>query len=239
MQEIIKTVEIMECDYHRALPPQRIMEHAMSAVLSEIRRTGGDRNRLYEACGAVWMVSHMRFSQYARIDAEEELRYQVFPRTIDGGHYTYCVKIYRGGELIVDYACAFVPVLKTERRVLRLSNVDPIWTSPAGSVHSEPFCRLRPKCEMIPCGCDTVRTSDCDINHHMTSAAYLALACNALEFWSGSEQRYMKSIQLDYASEVLPGTQLCFFRGEEEGAKIVCGVKPDGKTAFTARCVFD
>jgi len=49
----------------------------------------------------------------------------------------------------------------------------------------------------------------------------------------------MKLMQVDYASEVLPGTLLQFERGAADDVKYVRGVKPDGKIAFTSKCIFD
>ncbi|MBR5224700.1 MAG: hypothetical protein IKV90_03425, partial [Clostridia bacterium] len=65
------------------------------------------------------------------------------------------------------------------------------------------------------------------------------LTCDALDYWSGSEMRYMKEMQVDFASEVRPGTRLSFERGEEDGAHYVRAIKPDGKIAFIAKCVYD
>ena len=239
MQDIIKKIEIMECDYHRTLPPKQVVSHAMSAVLEYMRATGGDRDRLYDTCGAVWMITHMKFRQHAIIYPEYELRFHVHPRVIDGGHYTFRAEVFRGEEPIVDFSTAFVPVHKTERHVLRLSLSEPIWTENAVTDASVSLHRLRPSCEFRPCGSDCVRMSDCDINHHLTSSAYLALICDALDYWNGSDSRYMREMQVDFTSEVMPGTLLQYERGEQDGAKFARGVKPDGKIAFTARCVYD
>ena len=59
------------------------------------------------------------------------------------------------------------------------------------------------------------------------------------DYWNGSDSRYMREMQMDFTSEVMPGTLLQYERGAQDGAKLVRGVKPDGKIAFTARCVYD
>ena len=45
-------------------------------------------------------------------------------------------------------------------------------------------------------------------------------------------------IQLDFASEVRPGTALRYERGEAVGVRYLRGVKPDGKIAFVAAAIF-
>ena len=239
MQDIIRTVEIMECDFHRTLPPKQILEHSLSAILVGIRENGADRDSLYSACGAVWMITHMRFSQSGIIVPGDTLRFHIGPRMIESGRYLFHADVFRGEEQVIQFACSLVPVHKQERHIVRLSLVEPIWKTPPASGDMKQLHRLRTPCEFSPCGNDTIRMSDCDINHHMTSGAYLSLACDALDYWDGPPERYMKMMQIDYSSEVLPGTLLSFERGEADGAKFVRGVKPDGKIAFTAECRFD
>lgn len=240
MAEIVKTVEIMECDYHRMLPPRLLMEHTLSAVLEDMIAAGGSRKRLFETCGAVWMISHMLFRQQFPLYPGDTLRFHVSPRIPEGGHYKILADVYSGEMPAAEFAFSFIPVHAQERHALRLSLAEPIWTQPpCETTETPPLRRLRPDCVLTPCGCDTVRMSDCDINHHMTSGAYLALACDALGFWDSSDARFMRQMQVDFASEVMPGTQLSFARGEAAGARYVVGRKPDGVTAFTARCVFD
>ena len=50
--------------------------------------------------------------------------------------------------------------------------------------------------------------------------------------------RYIRMLQLDFCSEVKPGTLLEFSRGEEFGLLYLRGTKPDGTVAFIAACVY-
>lgn len=238
MSEYKKTVEVMECDYYRQLPPKLLMEHCLSATLYDVRAEGLDRVNLCAATGAVWMISHMRFYQYAPINASDDLIYKTFPRVIEGNRYIFYVEVYREGQLIARTDFSYIPVHKAERRVIRISQVEPLWKTPPRNAVTKYLHRLHPHCEFTDCGRDSVRMSDTDCNHHMTSGAYLALACNALNFWGREESVYMKMMQVDYASEVLPNTELTFQKGEENGTQFVRGIKPDGKIAFTAACIF-
>lgn len=239
MSEILRKVEAMECDYHRTLPPKLLLEHTLSAVLEKMIAAGGSRQRLFETTGAVWMLSHARFQQYFPLYPGDVLRYNISPRVMEGAHYRLCAEANVGDRKALDFAFGIIPVQTADRHVLRLEQAEPIWTTQAITDTNEPLTRLRPDCEFSPCGCDTVRMSDCDINHHMTSGAYAALACDALDFWGGSETRYMKQMQIDYCSEVKPGTTLSFERGEAENAVFLRALKPDGKKAFIARCCYD
>ena len=239
MQEITRIIEAMECDYHRTLPPKMLLEHTLSVLLEKMIAAGGSRQRLFESTGAVWMLSHARFQQYFPLYPCDILNYNVFPRVMEGAHYRLCAEASVGDKKVFDFAFGIIPVHTADRRILRLEQAEPIWSTSAVTDDREPLVRLRPDCEFTPCGSDTVRMSDCDINHHMTSGAYAALACDALNFWGGSETRHMKQMQIDYCSEVKPGTLLNFECGVAENAHFVRAIKPDGKKAFIAKCVYD
>jgi len=238
MSEYTKIVENMECDLFRQLPPKQILEHCMSMTLIDMKADGCDGPALEAGCGAVWMASHARIFQYAPIVSGDALTYRTFPRVIEGNRYIYYVEIRRGDELIVRFDASYIPVHKTERRVLRIAQVEPLWRTPSRIAQSRNLRRLRPECEFTPCGSDAVRRSDCDFNGHMTSGAYFSMVCDALGFWESAKPRYLRMMQVDFSSEVRPGTLLQFSRGEVNGLQFLRGVKPDGTVAFTAAAVF-
>ena len=238
MSEYTKMVEHMECDLYCQLPPKQIVEHCMSMTLIDMKADGCDGPALEAGCGAVWMASHARIFQYAPIVSGDYLTYRTFPRVIEGNRYIYYVEISRGDELVVRFDSSYIPVDKVGRHVLRLSQVEPLWKTPSRTAESRNLRRLRPDVEFTPCGSDTVRCSDCDSNGHMTSGAYFSLACDALGLWESPTPRYIRMIQLDYSSEVRPGTLLEFSRGEVNGLQYLRGVKPDGTPAFTAAVIF-
>lgn len=238
MSEYIKTVETMENDRFRQLPPKLILEHCLSCILTDMQEDGGSREALYEAAGAVWMLSHVQFTQKSPIVPGDELLLRISPRMEKRSCYLYDAEILRGTETVVVLQATFVPVNKSSRHIVRIGQLTGIWKTPPREARASTMHRLRPDCVFSPCGSDEVRFSDCDCNGHMTSGAYLSLACNALGFWESDVPRFMKMMQVDYSSEVYPGTLLRFEHGELNGVRYVRGVKPDGKIAFTAACEF-
>ena len=238
MSDHIKRVELMECDYYRRFPSKLLLEYSMGFIMDDITPIGGGTENLYRQCGAVWMLSHSRILQEEDIFPYDVLCFRVHRRVVEGARYVFLIDILREDRPIARLDCSFIPVDKQARRVVRLEQVEKIWTEPPRTAESKHLQRMRPKCAFYPCGEDTVRYSDCDWNGHMTSGAYVALACNMAGFWGAQEPRRMRKIQIDYASEVYPGTRLTFERGEEDGVQYLRGVKPDGKIAFTAACEF-
>lgn len=210
----------------------------MSMTLIDMKADGCDGPALERGLGAVWMASHARIFQYAPIASGDFVTYRTFPRVIEGNRYIYYVEILRGDTLVVRFDASYIPVDKTARHVLRIAQVEPLWKTPSRTAVSRNLHRLRPACAFSPCGSDTVRWSDCDCNGHMTSGAYMSMACDALGYWESETPHYLRMLQLDFCSEVRPGTLLHFERGEDFGLQYLRGVKPDGTVAFVAALVY-
>jgi len=186
--------------------------------------------------GAVWMINSMRIIQYDNLRPADEIVYKTFPRWIDKNRYIIYVEIYRGDELVIRFDTGYIPVHFQERKLVPIEKIEPLFKCPPGEALCARLERLHPDCDFTDCGSDTVRLSDCDSNGHMTSATYPAMACDVLGFFNGDRERIMKMMQVDFHSEVKPGTELSFRAGEKDGLKYMQGLKPDGTVAFTAAC---
>lgn len=240
MPDYTKIVETMECDYFFQLPPKQILEHCLSFVLMDLRNDGCGLAILEEKLNAVWMLSHMRYTQTAPACADDVLTYRTYPRITERHRYVFQVDILREDECIIRFEAAFIPVHKEKRQILRLNLLEPLWNTADRPAPADmlPLRSLRPHCEFQPCGSDTVRLSDCDKNRHMTSGAYLSMACNALGYWNSDTPRPIRMMQVDFSREVYPGTVLHFEQSEADGLHYVRGINPEGMPAFTAVCDF-
>lgn len=72
--------------------------------------------------------------------------------------------------------------------------------------------------------------SDLDVNGHVNNAKYAGFVIDALAPGSGNR---MKSMQIDYRQEVLPGSPLAVHTLVEDERILAKGVREDGLTAFT------
>lgn len=238
MAEYLRMVEPMECDYYRHMPPSVILSHCLSMMQADFVACGIGRAVIQSEHGAVWMISSMEIRQFSNLRVGDEINYKTYPRIIDGKKYVFRIDIYRGDEKVVEFATNFIAVHETQRKIIPVAELERHWTGPAMAAERAYMPRICPKCEFTDVGGDTVRMSDCDSNGHMTSAGYLSLACDALSFWDGEEERLMRFMQVDFISEVRPGTFVKFEIGEENGFRFMRGVKGDGKIAFITCCDF-
>lgn len=238
MSEYLSFVEPMECDYYRHMPPSVILGHCLSMMQTDFVKSGIGRAVIQSEHGAVWMISSMSIRQHSSLRVGDNIKYVTHPRIIDGKKYVFAIDIYREGEKVVEFETNFMAVAERERKIVPVSELERHWDGPpqmASQAHLPP---LRPQCEFRSAGGDTVRLSDCDSNRHMTSAGYLSLACDALGYWSDGEERQMRFMQVDFRSEVRPGTYVEYEIGEENGLKYMRGIKEDKKIAFIACCDF-
>ena len=238
MAEYIRVVEPMECDYYRHMPPSVILSHCLSMMQCDFVRCGCGRGVLQREYGAVWMISSMSIRQYANLCVGDIINYKTGPRIIDGKKYVFCLEIFRGSEKIAEFETNFIAVREKERKIVPVEELEKHWSCPPKAAERRHLPRLSPECEFIDAGGDRVRMSDCDSNGHMTSAGYPSMACDALGFWNGEGERLMRFIQVDFLSEVRPGTYVKFEIGEENGLKFMRGIKEDKKIAFITCCDF-
>ena len=237
MREYVKEIYPMECDCNRTLPPSGILRQCLNYIVNDIRLDGCDRRVILPKLGAVWMITRMKFSQYQKISANDVLIYRTYPRIAEKGHYVFEADALRGDEKVLSFASVFVLVNVVERHAMRLSEVEPLWTSPARVSEHSPFNRLNIDFPLRRGGTATVRMSDCDSNRHLTSPQYLSLICDEVGYWENEEHR-MRFMQVDFVSEILPGTEIRFEVGEMDGRRYVRGYKQEDKLAFSAMCEF-
>lgn len=238
MSDYYRKLYPMECDYNGFMSPALVLRQALDYFLEDIRRDGCDKSVLYPKLEAVWMISRMRFQQELPIGMWDEVCFRTHPRVIENGRYIFYVEVYKGEKLALWLDTAFMAVKVRERRTVPLEEIEPLWRTPPRQAQSKHLARMGDMdCTFRPGGRHMVRFSDCDSNRHLTSPGYLALVCDELQFW-GRDVHLMRFMQVDYASEVLPGTEIHFELGRDGEAYKLHGYKPDGKLAFSACCIF-
>ena len=238
MPEYTRTLYPMECDYNGFMSPALVLRQSLDYILEDIKRDGCDKSILYPTHEAVWMISRMRFEQKMQIGMWDEVVFKTFPRVIENGRYIFYVEVHKNGELALWLDTAFMAVKVKERRTVPLEDIEPMWKTPPRQAESKHLARMKEMdCPFVPGGRHTVRFSDCDSNRHLTSPGYLALVCDELGYW-GKSAHLMRFMQVDYASEVLPGTEIRFEVGRDGDKIDLHGYKPDGRLAFSASCIF-
>ena len=238
MPEYIRSVEPMECDFYRHMPPSVILSHCLSMMQCDFVHSGCGRSVIQKEHGAVWMISSMSIRQHDDLRVGDTICYKTFPRIIDGKKYVFRIEIFREDRLVVEFETNFIAVRERERKIVPVAELEKHWSGPAVLAAEPHLPPLHPGCPFVDAGGDRVRMSDCDSNGHMTSAGYPSMACDALGFWQSGESRRMRFIQVDFLSEIRPGTFVKFETGTENGLKYMRGIKDNEKIAFIACCDF-
>ena len=77
--------------------------------------------------------------------------------------------------------------------------------------------------------------SDIDINGHVNNARYTNFVLDAL---NPGEEGSVKTLQIDYRHEALPGEPLAVHTRIEDDRALFKGVRPDGNSAFACAIEF-
>ncbi len=235
MREYEHQLQPMDADYFCCASPGALARIIIGDTVLQIERDGVERSRLLAEKRGAWMVDKFRLEQFVSLGYAARFTVRLSPRREKG------VRIYYTAEVRSDGACAaraeisFFAVEFFQRRVLRLGELEEMWTTPAEQ--GKPMSKAAWRGEMTPCGAETVRFSDCDSNQHLSSPKYLDLICDATGYWTG-EQKICALMQVDFVSECRPGETLQFSTAEADGVTYIRGAHSTGERAFDAMCKY-
>ncbi len=229
------TIHPSDTDMFDFAPPAALLHQALYSTMLRAEYDGLPAHALLEKLNAVWMLAAMRLELRRPIHPLETVRFSVSSRLLAGGTYTRRIQLDIGEEQVGDAFMNFIVVEKDARRIVRPKVLEEIWQLPMEQVDFQRLRRLRPPENWQEAGTVAIRCSDCDANGHLYSMNYASLACDCAQYWEG-ERKFMRAIQVDFSSEVRPGTLLQMERETVDGVVYIRGVKPEGATAFYAAC---
>ena len=226
-----------ETDIHGLIRPSQLLRYSMH--MSQVQQAS---ERLFtpetaEQMHLGWMLARFKYTQHATAHRGEKLRIVCSPRSVQLAYYIREARITRGGEEIADVSMVWIPVDLEARRILRVSELEQVFSESAPKTEHKDLRRL-PLPKGLPEQTSlNIPYSLCDSNGHFSSANYVDLLCDVFGFWRESPMR-MESMQLDYHAEFRPEERLTLFGAREGGIVTARGVHDDGKTGFVASLRF-
>lgn len=236
MRQYTHSMQPMYTDYYCHAGPGELARMIIGDAVMQMDADGIPRQKLIDAKNGAWMVDKFRLEQLRQIGYNDTLTVVLSPRREKGVRIYYTAEVFSVGELAARAQLSFFAVEFTQRRILRLSELQELWLTPAQPGKNMEKAVWRG--EMSPCGSYTVRLSDCDSNRHLSSPKYLEFICDMTGFW-GEGEKLCSLMQVDYVSECRPGEELCFFSARDGERVFVRGTHADGSTAFDAVCRYD
>lgn len=238
MADFIRKVLSLDCDFHSVMPPSELTRVALGYCMESVKAAGGGPRELFEAFGAVWMITRLRMRQFALVRAGDELVYRTYPRCRSGAKYICTVDILRGEETVAIVDGMYIPVDCEKRTLIPIKAVDALWKHPAAEQMTNLFPRIKACGNFTAHSKRLAQMSDCDPNKHVTTTRYIAMVCDCVGFWDEGNPKVMKDFQIDFTREVLPGETINFTRWNEDGKVAARGQTDEGSTQFTAVCEF-
>lgn len=230
------THEVMsfETDMYGYMPPSLLVRLCMYATELQSAVEGVGKQWLMDKLGAVWMLARFRCEQTVPIRGGDVLELESTPRSIHGASYIRRVQVLRRGEEVAACLLVWTMVHFEKRCIVRPAELEAIWGRDCPPVELPDVRRLRRPEELRECCRVPARRSDCDVNGHLSSSNYADILCDAFGFWEGGP-RLMRSLQIDFHAEFLPGSEITLLAGEAEGDTCVVGLHGDGSPGFAAR----
>lgn len=232
-------IRLLETDIFDNIKPRTMLRLAIDGVSRQSALEGAPFELLLEKKNAVWMLARLKYEQFLPVRGGSDIFVDITPRTIDGGIY-YRVAEYHlpSGELAAQCLMASMAVDCSTRKILRAGDIDNLFSQPPREAPDLPMKRIRVKKKTLsPIGESYVRFGDCDLNGHLSAAAYADIVCEAQGYWEGSP-KLCTELHLDFNAECAPGSRLALIGYNEGESFFMRGILEDGRPSFTAEGKF-
>ena len=227
-----------ETDMYGNLRPSQLLRYAMHASGERLYTDNLDKAIEKSGLPTGWMLARIKNEQFAPLHAGDMLEIHCSQRAVQGASYVRQVHILRDGETVSDCLMMWMLIDMDKRRIMRVSELEKFEELLPPTVELPEVKRLAQRKDMPEIAQFTVPRSLCDMNGHFSSANYLDLICDAFGFWEDGA-KLMRSVQIDFHSEFLPGESVCLSGLTENGETQVRGAHVSGASGFTACVVME
>ncbi len=184
----------------------------------------------------LWVLSKVKFEMQKQPKSYETVHVKTWPLQPDK---LICTRNYlitdNSGDIIVKGTSEWVVINSSTRKLVPVLDIFPI---KEGFLTDRMFEGKIKKIADFDSD-DTVYNvkttfSDCDINGHVNNTKYANYVMDALEL---SEDKNIKTFQIDYSQEVISGTELCIHSEINDKDILAKGVGDDGKKKFACHMI--
>ena len=186
------------------------------------------------AQGKAFILSSMRVECYYPIYPYENIKVKTWADNNNKGFTTYrSYELYRDDELIGEALSTWALVSTTDKRLVKITEVDLSNYEPETPLTLEKPVKVRIPREVVLSlvGEYTVRYTDIDLNHHMNNSKYPDMLFNCLP---KPENKIIKSFAITFANEAKLGDNLKIYVAYTDGKYYMRSVLEDGRTNVEA-----
>lgn len=221
----------MDFDQHGRVQPVALLDIFQDVATVQAEDMGIGRSGMLEK-GVFWAVVRSKFEIVKPPSHFQVVTVRTWPHTPTRFSFLRDFMMCdASGDLLVKAATEWVLMDIASRKFV---SVKDYYDGPEDFDEARAFDRKPRKIADFAEGNRPVHTvvpsySDIDLNGHVNNARYANYVIDAL---NPGEQGAVKTFQLDYRHEVLPGVPLAMHTLVEEGRVLSKGVNPAGETAF-------
>ena len=231
-------IDTRDADGRGHCRPSALLGHLQEAATLAAEGRGFGRDVLMERYGAFWMLARLWYRLDRPVRWGEELTIHTWHRGGKGASMYRDFDLYVQGEPVGEAVSVWVLVQRSDRKMLRLSQVPELEGTEGGERNkSIVLNKLRMPENMELNERRPMRYSDTDINAHVNNTRYADFACDAIHAEGLEEGQFICQMQLGYHAECRPGEVIDLFVAREGDTRFIHGIDESGKSRFDARLI--
>lgn len=232
-----KWIQSYEMDCYCYYPPARCLRLLTGEVFTALKLKGYPFIDLQEKLDATWMtvsvdIRYMKDVTITGKDAPVALYASYLRRT--NAVFLAGITAVLNGETIAELEARAIPVSLKQRKGIPTVQVAEKLNAPEIPLVEGLLPRLAVPENMEHAFDQEIRYYDCDRNGHLSAFRYADFVTQVSGYWSAGHHISPDRLQLEYASECMPGDVLSIYKADTEEGTYVKGVKQDGKLSFKA-----
>lgn len=208
------TVQVSEIDFKEQLKLSSLFVYLQDMATEHANRIGVGRDVIYAKYGIIWVLNRIRVDVIRYPKFKEEIKIETWPEQPEKVEINRNFIVYdKDGNIIAKAFSQWVVIDFNTRRLKRSSTIEEEFpkTEKERPIDCE-LGKIKPTGNLVLNYKKTVGYSDIDLNEHLNNAKYIdyIMDCFSLE---QHKNHSVKSIEVNYLHEALPGETIQLFTG--------------------------
>lgn len=223
----------MDFDRYGHLQPAAVLDIFQDIATLHAEEIGIGRDSMLEQ-GVIWVVVRTKLEMVAEAEHFQVVTVRTWPHSLSKFSFIRDFTMHdEHGKLLAKASQEWV-LMNVETR--KFASPKDCYQGPVDFCEDRVFEKKARKTPAFEEGNQPVRTvaaaySDIDVNGHVNNAMYANFVVNALQ---PDADFSLKTLQIDYRYEALPGQPLFIHTLVEEGRTLLKGLSEDGTVLFAA-----
>ena len=238
--EVKYQIDTRDVDGQSHCRPSALLGYLQEAATDAAAKLCLSREELMEKHNAFWMLARIWMELERPLKWKEELTIRTWHREGKGASVYRDFDLYVGQEQVGQAVSTWVLADLEQHRLMRIDKVPGIMGDNDGGELEKNITlgKLKAPEQLEVVECRRMHYSETDMNGHINNTRYADFTCDALRLENREEGEFVRSLQIGFLAECLPGEELTIQTAAQAGEGFVRGLGTDGKPKFEALLTF-